>query len=243
MIALIDVLDDPPYDITAIFNELLSSYGFDQPFVRVDGLGPEIAIPSGMTGIVISGSVHHIYDTKGKNWKDSLCELAKTHYAQIPVLGICFGHQALAQALGGKTVPNSLGREVGTVPIYTTPEAKQDLLFCGFKSGSLVPQSHLDHVAELPNGAVRLAYNSYSPNQAFKIGKSWGIQFHPELQPQLFEQLLSSRIKTLRKEAKITEANKLQTVSDSVQECPQAVEVLKRFVSLCLTESQTMKGD
>lgn len=239
MIALIDVLDDPPHDITAIFNDLLNSNGFGQPFSRVDGLRSDIVIPSGATGIVISGSVHHIYDAKGKNWKDSLRGLVKSHYTQIPILGICFGHQALAEALGGKVTLNVLGREIGTVPIYTTVDAGQDLLFGEFKSGSLVSQSHIDHVVELPHESVRLAYNSHSPNQAFRIGKNWGIQFHPELQPQLFRQLLFGRIERLRKETKIGEADELQTMSDSVQECLEAVNVLKRFVSLCFAETQT----
>jgi GMP synthase (glutamine-hydrolysing) len=243
MIALVDVLDDHPYDITAIFNDLINAHGLERLFVRINGLKTDIVIPSGVTGIVISGSVHHIYDAqKGKNWKDSLCELIKSHYTQIPILGICFGHQAIAQALGGKVAPNTLGREIGTVPIYTTSGAKQDLLFREFKCGSLVSQSHVDHVVGLPSGAVRLAHNNHSPNQAFRIGKSWGVQFHPELQPQLFRCLLSGRIKNLRQSGKLQEADELQMVSDSLQECPEAIKILKRFISFCLAESQKIKG-
>lgn len=241
MIAMIDVLDDAPYDITEIFNLMLKSCGFRKKLLyRIDGLTPNIVIPSNTKGVIISGSVHHIYDDCiGKNWKDALCEFVRIHYKEIPILGICFGHQVIARALGGKVAPNDLGREIGTFPIYTTPEVEQDLLFNKFKNGSLVSQSHIDHVVELPYESVRLAYNRHSPNQVFKIGKSWGIQFHPELQPKLFRQLLFGRIERLRKEANIGEADELQAVSNSVQECPEAVKVLKRFVSLCFAEIQT----
>lgn len=237
MIAMIDVLDDVPYDITEIFNSVLESCGFQEKLLcKVDGLTPNIVIPSNVKGVIISGSVHHIYDSEGNNWKETLSEFVRKYYKQVPILGICFGHQVIAQALAGKVVQNDLGKEIGTVPIYTTPEAGQDLLFNGFRSGRLVPESHLDHVVELPPEAVRLAYNDHSPNQAFRVGKSWGIQFHPELQPQLFKQLLLGRVKKMFEEGNVEEASRLQEICESVRECPESVEVLRRFVSFCLAE-------
>lgn len=234
---MIDVLDDMPYNITEIFNKLLCIRGFNEKiFCRVDGLKLGFSITSDVRGVVISGSIHHIYDQgTGKDWKDALCEFVRVNHNKIPILGICFGHQVIAQALGGEVAPHSY-REIGTVPIYITPDARKDPLFNGFKDGNFVPESHIDHVIKLPPRAVRLAYNSHSPNQAFNIGKSWGIQFHPELQSNLFKQLLAGRVKKLREEGKILEANMLQNISESVQECPWAVKILKRFISFCLAE-------
>lgn len=245
-IAMIDVLDDPSYEITEIFRLILADSGFSRDIlIKIDGLNYNFSLPQNIevVGIIISGSVHHIYEDEGKEWKDNLCDFIRKFQNRTPILGICFGHNAIAQALGAEVGPNERGKEIGCLPIYTTEEARKDILFAQFKSGSLVSLSHLDSVLVLPENAIHLAFNEHSVNQAFRVGKSWGIQFHPELQPRLFKQLLLGRIKRLRREAKTGEADELQVISDSVQECPEAVKVLKRFVSLCFTESQTTKGD
>jgi len=243
-IALIDVLDDPPYDITEIFRSVLTACGFSEDIlVRIDGLAPKLYFPQDieLTGIIISGSIHHIYENRGKKWKNSLCDFIRRFYNQIPILGVCFGHQAIAYALDGRVIPNDKDKQIGSLPIYLTAEANKDLLFSQFKSGGLVPLSHLDHVSILPEKAVRLAYNEHSPNLAFRVGKSWGIQFHPELRPPLFKQLLSGRVKSLEKEDLSDEASTLQKVIESIKDCPEAIGVLKRFVQHCLKEHE--KGE
>lgn len=237
-IALVDVLDDPPYNITEIFRSVLTSRGLSkETLIRIDGLTPQLVLPQDVNiiGFIISGSIHHIYEKKGtEEWKNNLCEFVRRFYARIPILGVCFGHQVLAYALGGKIGPSDRGKEIGTIPIYVTEVAKNDLLFGQFKNGSLVPLSHLDHVLTPPKGTTILAYNAHSPNQAFKVGKSWGIQFHPELTPQLFKHLLGGRIKNLKAQDASDEANALQKIADSIKDCPEAIDVLERFVLHCL---------
>nr|WP_240979874.1 type 1 glutamine amidotransferase [Streptomyces sp. HNM0574] len=98
--------------------------------------------------------------------------LREAHHAGVPVLGICFGGQALAAALGGSVRP--AGRfELG----WTELEAQRPQL--------LGPgpwfQFHGDRFT-LPEGAEELARNEVCP-QAFTLGRSLGVQFHPELTP------------------------------------------------------------
>ena len=93
-IILIDVLDDPPYNITKIYQSVLESVGIsDNVIVGVDGLSDSINMSSNieMVGIIIPGSIHHIMEEKGKEWKQALCRFIRKHYNRIPTLGVCFG--------------------------------------------------------------------------------------------------------------------------------------------------------
>ena len=110
----------------------------------------------------------------------------------IPVLGVCLGHQLLAQTLGGKV-------EVAKNPEYGWHEVEfsttNDPLFNGMEKVSCFFQYHGDEVTILPEKAVVLAHSTACRYQAFRIdGKNvWGIQFHPEIMPNLAENILVSR--------------------------------------------------
>jgi GMP synthase (glutamine-hydrolysing) len=125
-------------------------------------------------GVVISGSQTAVYDDK--DWIHTLTAWARDlNAADIPVLGICWGHQFLAQAFGGRIVDMN-EYELG----YRTIErVGTDPLFDDLPDSFTAFETHSDRVAELPAGAVELARNDYG-NQAFRLGSSYGIQFHPE---------------------------------------------------------------
>jgi len=98
-----------------------------------------------------------------------------------PVLGICFGHQLIARALGGIVERHVKGPEAGTVEVELTDAGQRDPLFAGLPVRFGVQQGHEDHVARLPPGAVLLARNDHTPVQAFAHGPMLrAIQFHPE---------------------------------------------------------------
>ena len=125
-------------------------------------------------GVVISGSQTSVYDDY--DWIHEATEwIRRVHRAGVPVLGICWGHQFLAQALGGRVV--DMGRhEIGYEQIVRLGD---DPLFEGVPTEFTSFETHTDRVAELPSGAVTLARNDYGI-QAFRVDHTYGVQFHPE---------------------------------------------------------------
>jgi GMP synthase-like glutamine amidotransferase len=105
----------------------------------------------------------------------------------VPVLGICLGAQVLTRALGGE-VTRASEPERGWLEISPTEAAAADLLFGHLEEPTGVYQWH-DDVFEPPPGAQVLARSAQYPNQAFRVADrdAWGIQFHPEATPELWE--------------------------------------------------------
>jgi GMP synthase (glutamine-hydrolysing) len=138
-------------------------------------------------GVVISGSQTSVYDDV--DWIHEATEwVRRVHAADIPTLGLCWGHQFLAQALGGRVV--DMGEhELG---YRTITRVGEDPLFEGVSQGFVSFETHSDRVAELPSGARTLARNDYGL-QAFRLGSTWGVQFHPEYDQETAEWVISGK--------------------------------------------------
>ena len=107
----------------------------------------------------------------------------------IPMLGICGGHQALALAFGGRVgpvravdddcMPYTRDRQGGVVPLTLT---RSDPIFEGVSGTIRIVESHFDEVKVLPPGFILLASEKVSPNQIIRHPKKpvYGIQGHPE---------------------------------------------------------------
>lgn len=147
---------------------------------RLDGPRGALPDPAAIAAAVVTGSM--AMATNVDPWADGVrAWLREAVRVGTPVLGVCYGHQVLAQALGGTVDWNPRGREIGTVRVALAPAAREDALLGGLPDELVVQASHSQSVLRLPGGAVRLAGNALDPHQAFRFGATtWGLQFHPE---------------------------------------------------------------
>lgn len=180
--------------------------------------------PSGFHGVLVTGSLASVTDPAP--WMDRAGAWLVEAARRAPVLGVCFGHQLLARALGGRVERNPRGREAGSVAVRLTPAGARDPLFAGLPDPLLVQETHEDHVAEPPPGATVLAANARTPVQAF----AWGdrlrcVQFHPE-----FDAARSRFLAALRRER--GEAAAWGDVDPAaVRETPGCTAVLDRWLA------------
>ena len=118
--------------------------------------------------------------------------LLEAHARSVPVLGVCLGAQLLAQALGGEVGPVEAGPEIGTFDVERTPHGARDDLFGVMPDRFPVMQCHGYQVTSLPDEASSLLSSTRTPVQAYRVGASVGVQFHPEWSRDAFAAVLES---------------------------------------------------
>jgi GMP synthase (glutamine-hydrolysing) len=176
-----DALIGTTGDYDDMFQAMLSGAGLEfQTFAVVDGEFP----PNGAgdaDGWLITGSKHGAYEAH--DWIPPLETLIRDINAQKkPMVGICFGHQIIAQALGGKVVKYDGGWAVGRVT-YEHPD------------GPLTLNAwHQDQVVERPEGARVVAGNDFCENGVLAYGDHiWTVQPHPEFDAAFVAGLIDKR--------------------------------------------------
>jgi GMP synthase (glutamine-hydrolysing) len=198
------------------------------PRVEIHVLRPyEEALPaaSGFDGIVVTGSPRSVLEREP--WMIETGAYLLTAARSRPVLGVCFGHQLLADALGGKVEQNPRGREAGTSEIDLTEAGRRDPLFAGLPERFAVQQTHADHVQALSPGTTVLATNAFSPVQAFAAGEYLrAVQFHPEMDEERSRFVNEQRRRTLDEQA----PGGAQAVLGSIRPTPLAARVLENWV-------------
>lgn len=183
--------------------------------------------PGQWDGIVVTGSPAMVSDRAP--WSEAAAAwLAEAVDAGIPVLGVCYGHQLLAHALGGKVGYHPKGRESGTYGVSLHDLAQGDSLFRGLPDQFLAQLTHRQSVLELPAEAVLLASNDFEPHQAFRVGPcAWGVQFHPEFTADIMRAYLRAQSPDLLQEGLLPDS-----MIDDVADAPQATSLLTRFADI-----------
>lgn len=180
--------------------------------------------PLAFAGVVITGSDAMVTDREP--WSEALVPWLR-HAVELewPILGICYGHQLLAHALGGTVDFHPAGTEIGTASITKTAEAAIDPLFYALPPSFSAHTVHSQSVLRLPEGAVLLARNTFEPHHAFRVGAcAWGVQFHPEFDVPAMQGSITQMDSELKAEGLNT-----ATLLARVTHTPDAHALLARF--------------
>ena len=137
-------------------------------------------------GVIISGSQSSVYDDRP--WIQTLSRWVEGALSDdMPILGVCWGHQLLAQVLGGTVKGGSY--ELGYVQVE---QEDSDPIWDGIPNPFTVFATHSDHVVALPPDATLLASNETGV-QAFRRGPAYAVQFHPEYDLRTAKAMINSK--------------------------------------------------
>jgi GMP synthase-like glutamine amidotransferase len=143
--------------------------------------------PQNFDGYVITGSPASVNDDS-LPWVGALLEFIRAvDAARQPLIGLCFGHQAVARALGGQVARNPAGWGLGTAP---TQWAHSRPWMQPAQAVSTLMAAHNEQVTRMPEGAICLGGSDFCPIGSMQIGQHiWTTQYHPEM-PLAFMQAL-----------------------------------------------------
>jgi len=196
-VAFLQIRDDA--DERALEARLfLRASGLSEDGVRfwntLDGEFPDTV--ANLRALVVGGSSYSVFPPDEPSGLQRMMELAReAARTDIPFLGLCFGGQLLAQALGGRVIRDEENQERGSYLLKKEPWAANDPLFGTLPQTFFAQESHHDRIAALPPGGVALASSERVAVQAFTLpGKRlYGLQFHPERSKSDFETILAKR--------------------------------------------------
>lgn len=207
------------------FLRAIEPLGQDTQVFQVAG-GTPLPDPASLAGVIITGS--HAMVTDAAPWSVALEGwLREAVAARLPILGVCYGHQLLAQALGGEVGYLAPEPEVGTVALRLTPEAAADPLLGGLPDELLAHATHAQTVQRLPAGAVLLASSPSEPHHAVRFAEGvWGVQFHPEFDRHVMAAYVDYRASRCQDPGR-----DWPSIRSAITDTPLAAQVLHRFVT------------
>ncbi|MBD1202797.1 MAG: type 1 glutamine amidotransferase [Rhodobacteraceae bacterium] len=180
-------------DYPDMFARLLDGHGFTfRTWKVVEGEFP--ASVRDADGWLITGSRHGVYEDHP--WIPPLEQFIRDAFAlRVPVVGICFGHQIVAQAMGGKVERYAGGWAVGATDYDFGGETLR------------LNAWHRDQVVQAPAGATVIATNDFCANAALLYDdRALTVQAHPEFRPEFVDGLMRTRGKGLVPDEVMAEA-------------------------------------
>ena len=174
-------------DYPAMFRDLL---GEDFRWRTYDvQAGALPARPEDEDAYIVTGSSAGVYE--GDAWIAGLLEFLRGARGRTRLVGICFGHQAMAEAFGGKVIKSPKGWGVG---LHTYEVLEREPWMDAAEAIS-VPASHQDQVVELPPGARLVAASAFTPFGMLEYGgrSAISLQLHPEFEPAYAQALVENR--------------------------------------------------
>lgn len=132
-------------------------------------------------GVISMGGEQNVTDIARHPWMQAEAEyLREAHRRQLPLVGICLGHQLIAHALGGAVAP-AAKPEYGFFRVRVEVPGQTDTILAGIPWDSHQFECHSQEVAALPPGATLLATSDHCRVQAFRAGlRTYAFQYHFE---------------------------------------------------------------
>ena len=159
----------------AMFEKLLGETAYDYETYDVRA-GTLPSAPDACPAYILTGSASGVYD--GTPWIGDLIAFLRAARGKAALVGICFGHQVMAQAFGGKVIKSPAGWGVGA---HTYDVRRAESWLGGARTITL-PASHQDQVVELPPAAEVVAASAFTPfgMLAYRDQPAISLQLHPE---------------------------------------------------------------
>ncbi len=184
--------------------------------------------------VMVGGSGSYGCVNNGEAWFEPFCAALRGMVEKRkPLFCSCFGHQALAVALGGAVITDKARAELGTLPLRLNEAGLNDPLFAGFPQTFEAQFGHNDQVSRMPAGAVLLASSELCEVQAYRLEglPIYATQFHPELDHLENRERASVYLKVYDPE--LTKPESLQRL---FRPTPEASRLLSRFVELTIQQ-------
>ena len=179
LLVLQHIACEPP----AAFEDQLRSRGLELVRVELDE-GERLPDWRDFAATIVMGGPMGAYEDDAHSWlEEEKRQIGEAARAGHPIWGVCLGAQLLAGALGARVYPGEEA-EVGLLAVELTAAADDDPVFSDAPSSFPTLQWHGDSF-DLPDGATLLASSPAYANQAFCFERSYGLQFHLEVTPEL----------------------------------------------------------
>ncbi|WP_329742099.1 glutamine amidotransferase [Dyella sp. A6] len=186
--------------------------------------GEALPSPKAVAGALITGSAAMV--TERAAWSEHTAGWIRDAMdVELPLLGVCYGHQLMAHALGGRVDYLPGGREIGTMPIELTPQAGDDPLLVTLPQAFRAHTTHEQSVLEPPAGSAVLASSSRDPHHLLRYGRNAvSLQFHPEFNADVMRAYIRRKSDVMRREG-----SDPQQVFRQVAPTPVARRLLRTF--------------